>query len=145
MRKFFLLVAITAATWTSARAGTFTVIDDRAADEVSEVSRLYIDGNLAATFRLGPDVATVTKRVITPDGRVNHDYALCGHITIINAHGRQETHEVSSAGTLHQPDGRVFEALGASDFTDFYLRDMTDPTAEEHHAGRAPVCAAPIT
>lgn len=129
----------------ASRAGTFTVIDDRAADEVSEVSRLYIDGNLAAVFKLGADIPTLTKQVVTPEGRVNHNYALCGHITIINARGEQETHEVSSEGVLHRPDGRVFEALGASDFTDFYLRDMSDPTAVDHRPGRAPVCAAPIT
>jgi hypothetical protein len=144
-RSFFLPVTFLLALPAIARAGEFTVIDDRAETEVSEVSRLYIDGNLAATFRLGSGVDRVTSRIQTPMGRVNHDYALCGEITIVNAEGRHETHQVSSEGILHNPDGHVFEALGADNFTDFYLADPADPSAVEHRAGRARACAQPIT
>jgi len=143
--KWLPILILPALGISSAFAGEFTVTDDRAASEISETSRLYIDGNLAATFRLGPDVSTLTKRIQTPLGRVNHDYALCGEITIVNDDGKREIHQVSSEGILHNPDGRSFEALGAEDFTDFFLRDPRDPTAVEHHPGHTGVCAAPIT
>lgn len=146
IRHFFLLLALAGvATPGLALAGEFTVTDDRAPSEISEVSRLYIDGNLAAIFKLDENVATLTKRIQTPMGRLNHDYALCGEITIVNAEGKRETHQVSSEGTLHHPDGHALEALGAEDFTDFFLRDPEDPSIAQHRVGRAGICAAPIT
>ncbi|GAN54959.1 hypothetical protein [Tanticharoenia sakaeratensis] len=127
----------------AAHAGSFTVVDDRAPVEVSEVSRLYIDGNLAATFRLDPNTPTQSRVVQTPMGRVNHDYALCGEITIQTPDGRHETHQVSSEGILNHPDGHTLQAIGAADFTDFYLTDPDDPTIAEHHPGRSGACISP--
>lgn len=145
MNRLFLFLTILSACPSLARAGSFTVIDQRAPDEISEVSRLYVDGNLAAVFKLGPDMSSLTRRIETPAGRVNHDYALCGEITILTEDGRHETHQVSSEGILRHPDGHHFEALGADNFTDFYLHDLEDDATVEHHAGKARVCAAPIT
>lgn len=145
MMNRFLLPCALILTVSAARAGDFTVTDDRAPSEVSETSRLYIDGNLAATFKLDQNISTLTRHIQTPVGRVNHDYALCGEITVVNADGKQETHQVSSEGILHHPDGHALEALGAEDFTEFFLRDPDDPSIAEHRRGRAQICVAPIS
>ncbi|GAB6854592.1 hypothetical protein [Asaia astilbis] len=142
---FVLLAALSAACPTAALAESFTVTDDRAPIEVSEVSRLYIDGTLAATFRLDEKTPSLTKTVEIPLGRVNHDYALCGQITVLNAEGRAETHQVSSAGTLSSPAGHHLVALGDEGFTDFFLRDPTDPNVAKHHPGHAEICASPVS
>ncbi|BAT19445.1 hypothetical protein AA0311_2702 [Asaia bogorensis NBRC 16594] len=130
---------------TVALAESFTVTDDRAPIEVSEVSRLYIDGSLAATFRLDDKTPSLTKTIEIPLGRVNHDYALCGQITVINAEGRSETHQVSSQGTLHHPEGHHLLALGDENFTDFFLREPNDPEIARHHPGHADICASPVS
>ncbi|GBR11238.1 hypothetical protein [Asaia spathodeae] len=146
MRKiFFLLAAVSGISPGIALAESFTVTDDRAPIEVSEISRLYIDGTLAATFRLDDKTPSLTKKIEIPLGRVNHSYALCGQITVINAEGRSETHQVSSEGTLTHPEGHHLVALGDEGFTDFFLRDPSDPNVARHHPGHAEICASPIT
>lgn len=108
MKKiFFLLAALTGVSPGLALAESFTVTDDRAPIEVSEISRLYVDGRLAATFRLDDKTPSLTKKIDLPLGRINHSYALCGQITILNAEGRAETHQVSSEGTLTHPKGII--------------------------------------
>lgn len=123
-----------------AQAGQFSVVDEKAPQEISEVSRLYVDGELAATFILNSDTTQKSETIHTPAGRVEHTYALCGEIVIRTPEGRTETHNVSSAGVLHNPDGHVFQALGAENFTDFYLIDPTDPDVAQHRPGRAEAC-----
>lgn len=128
-------------------AAQFTVSDGRAAEELTETTRLYIDGTLAATFRLDGQVSALSKPLTVPDrnGSRSHDYALCGEITIRGRSGKTETHEVSGQGTLIDPDGRSFAAVGARDFTVFYLLDMDDPSQVEVHPGRSPFCQAPVS
>ncbi|NVN05994.1 hypothetical protein HW509_10370 [Asaia spathodeae] len=146
MRKiFFLLAAVSGISPGIALAESFTVTDDRAPIEVSEISRLYIDGTLAATFRLDDKTPSLTKKIEIPLGRVNHSYALCGQITVINAEGRSETHQVSSEGTLTHPEGHHLVALGDEGFTDFFLRDPSDPSVARHHPGHAEICASPVS
>ncbi|MCQ8240669.1 hypothetical protein [Rhizosaccharibacter radicis] len=137
---------------TSALAASFTVRDGRADEEISETTRLYLDGNLVATFKLGPDSGEESRVVTLPDGPSSgagahrtHDYALCGEITVRNRSGMPEIHEVSSEGRLHDPGGRVLVALGARDFTTFFLADPDDPAAVEVSAGRSAVCQAPVS
>jgi hypothetical protein len=72
----------------------------------------------------------------------DHGYALCGDITIRTPDGRTETHEVSSEGVLHNPDGHVFQAMGADRFTDFFLVDPNAPEAAEHRRSHPQICAA---
>ncbi|GAN89130.1 hypothetical protein Gbfr_003_065 [Gluconobacter frateurii M-2] len=122
--------------------GTFTVTDERASEEISEVSRLYLDGNLVATFRLGLSKSRETKTIPLPAGRYDVDYALCGEITIMH-NGHQETHQVSSEGQLHHPEGHTLDAVGSNNFTDFFLVDYNDPSVATHRHGRAAVCATP--
>ncbi|CUW47035.1 hypothetical protein [Novacetimonas hansenii] len=126
-------------------AGTFDVTDGCASDEISEVSRLYIDERLVATFQLDPRHPERTVNVETPVGRVNHSYALCGEITIRLPSGKAETHEVSGEGVLHAPNGHHLVALGAKNFTEFYLDDPDDSTVVEHYPGRSSLCAAPTS
>lgn len=132
-----------------AHAANFTVIDAKADEEISEVSRLYIDGTLVGTFRLNDATRQISLpiTVADPPGSNNppHDYALCGEVTIRNQAGAAETHEVSAQGVLRDPQGRVFAALGARDFTMFFLADPTDPAAVQIHPGHSPFCQAPVS
>ncbi|MBB2190907.1 hypothetical protein HLH34_13200 [Gluconacetobacter azotocaptans] len=126
-----------------ARAGSFVVVDMRAQSEVSEISRLYVDDQLAATFRLDADHPHQIARIETPAERMNHSYVLCGEITLRLPDGRTEMHEVNGEGVLHHPDGHTLDALGTRNFTEFYLSDPEDPTVVERHTGRSSLCAAP--
>lgn len=150
----WLIAAQLAAAWfliaaPSARAARFVVLDQKAPEELAEITRLYIDGSLVATVRL--DAATTEARipVSVPDspGRQGgaHDYALCGQITFRNQTGGREIHEVSGQGELPDPDGRAFDALGARDFTLFYLADPTDRDAVHIEPGHSLFCQTPIS
>ena len=132
-----------------AQAADFIVLDEKAFEEVSETTRLYVDGTLIATVRL--DDATMQARIPVsvpdsagPDGHA-HEYALCGDITFRNASGAREVHQVSGQGLLPDPQGHTFLALGARDFTQFYLADPGDPAAVRTRLGRSPFCQAPIS
>ncbi|QDH23945.1 hypothetical protein D5366_00170 [Neokomagataea tanensis] len=136
---------LVAAAAPEARAQTlpsFQVHDTKAPEEISETSRLYVDGKLAATFRLNLAHTDETKTIPLPVGRTTMSYALCGEITIIHD-GRQETHSVSSAGMLHHPEGRVLEAVGSQHFTEFFLVDYDDAMTATHTPGQAEICAIP--
>ena len=146
-RIFVLLGAIglLAAAVRPAAAGEFTVTDEKADMEISEVSRIYLDGKLASVFQLDDTTRYKTVRIPTPVGRLDHTYTLCGEITIRTADGRTETHEVSNSGILHNPDGHHFDALGSDGFKDFFLVDPQAPEAAERIPGRGEVCSAPIS
>lgn len=123
--------------------GTFTVTDARAHDEISEVSHLYINDHLAATFRLDLTHPVAQTSVVLPIGSENVSYSLCGTITIAQ-NGHTETHTVSSDGVLHHPDGHHYEAVGSENFTDFFLvdDDETDSSAD-HKTGNSHLCMTP--
>ena len=146
-RAYFFSVLLLGCALHSASAqselpGTFTVTDERAPEEISEVSRLYLNGNLVATFRLGLSKSRETQTITLPAGRNDVDYALCGEITIMH-NGHQETHQVSSDGQLHSPQDHALDAVGSNNFTDFFLVDYNDPSVATHRHGRAAVCAVP--
>ena len=128
-----------------AHAGEFSVTDEKADTEISEVSRIYLDGQLVSTIKLNDMNRAKTVRIPTSTGRTEHSYTLCGEITIRTPEGRVETHEVSSDGVLHNPDGHRFYALGSNGFTDFYLLDPDSPETAEHRSGLSDACAAPIS
>lgn len=92
---------------TMAHAGEFSVTDEKADTEISEVSRIYLDGQLVSTIKLNDMNRAKTVRVPTPTGRTEHSYTLCGEITIRTPEGRVETHEVSSDGVLHSLMGII--------------------------------------
>ncbi|QHI96391.1 hypothetical protein GT348_04790 [Aristophania vespae] len=124
--------------------GSFTVIDRRAEDEISEVSRLYINGALVSTFALSINHDSKAITVPVPLGRLDVPYVLCGEITV-NHNGHIESHRVSSEGVLHNPDSHYYEAVGTENFNDFYLTDYADPGAAEHQPGHSAKCAAPTS
>ncbi|WP_291362637.1 hypothetical protein [Acetobacter sp. UBA5411] len=134
-----LLVTMAALTGGSAWATQFVVEDGKATQEVSETSRLYIDGELMATMVL--DEKTPQRRaVINVPDKPSYTYALCGEIVVRNAEGKAETHLVTSQGTLYDPSGHVFQAMGAQNFTDFYLIDPSSPATAQHEPGRKGAC-----
>ena len=148
-RQLLLVLPLLLAPLLAARAATFTVLDQKAPEELSETTRLYIDGILIASVRLDATNTQANIPVTVPDaagahGR-EHDYALCGEITFRNSSGAREIHEVSGQGTLPDADGRAFDALGARDFTLFYLADPTDPQAVQIHPGHSAFCQAPVS
>ncbi len=119
--------------------GSFTVHDGRAPDEVSESTRLYLNGHLAATFRLDLAHADDTATIPLPLGRVDIPYTLCGTVTVMHD-GHAETRDVSGEGVLHNPDGHYFEAVGSENFKDFFLMDETDLSASDHRNGASSRC-----
>ncbi|PHI95346.1 hypothetical protein BG621_06125 [Parasaccharibacter apium] len=119
--------------------GSFTVHDGRASDELSEESRLYVNGQLAATFHLDLAHADDSAIIPLPLGRTDLPYSLCGTITIMRD-GHAVTHSVSGEGVLHNPDGHYYEAIGTEEFKDFFLMDEDDPTAAEHRNGPSSRC-----
>ena len=132
------------------RAATFNVHDNRATREIGEATELYIDGKLVALLRLDDRQRQTSVTVTVPahkDGldREEHSYVLCGTITVRNAQGAPEIHEVNASGLLHDPDGHRFEALGAEDFTMFYLADPDDPAAADRVPQRSGLCREPIS
>lgn len=133
----------------AAQAATFIVLDQKAAEEVSEITRLYVDGTLITTIRLDDATTQASVPVSVPDAAGphsrEHEYVLCGEITFRNAAGAREVHEVSGQGLLPDADGRTFQALGARDFTMFYLADPDDPQAVQVQAGRSAFCQAPVS
>ncbi|GAN66681.1 hypothetical protein [Acetobacter orientalis] len=126
-------------------AGTFSVTDAKAETEISEVSRVYIDGKLAAIFKLDDKTREKTIKITTPVGRIDHTYTLCGEITIRTPEGRVETHEVSNDGLLHNPDNRRLYALGSNNFTEFFLLDPEAPSVAEHYPTHSNVCSMPVS
>lgn len=133
-----------------ALAASFTVQDVRAAREIAETTELYIDGKLVRAFRLDAAQPRIELPVHVearqdPGGHDTHSYGLCGTITVRNADGGAEVHEVNASGLLHDPDGHRFEALGAEDFTRFYLADPDTPQSVETTSNGSSLCRAPIS
>lgn len=114
----------------------FRIHDQRDPAEIDEVTLVYVDGEQVGTFRLGPEQQQDTLAVRVA-GTGNHTYALCGRVRIRHEDGETITREVNGAGRIADVANRDFDAVAASDFTVFYLRDVT--------AGRepAPVSAEP--
>ena len=144
-----LLAAIVLAASSPTRAdgdGHFTITDELAPDEVSENTDVYVDGMILAHIHL--DAKTPADEVAghAPDPAGPHDYALCGDITVRRKTGGTETHEVNASGRLSDIDDRHFQALGAADFTFFYLADPApgrEPTQPSRN--RSPFCHPPVS
>ena len=104
--------------------GHFTIVDEVAPVELAETTQIYVDDRLVASFRLG---VHGRKRVVVADAVADpnaaHRYAICGTITVASPGGPPETHQVDSSGVISDVEGRQYQALGAADFTFFYLAD----------------------
>ncbi len=125
---------------TSPEGESLTIIDERAPDEISEVSRLYLNGQLAATFKLNLNHNTEQATIPLPLGRMSIPYTLCGTITIMQ-NGHIETRSVSGEGILHNPNGHIYEAVSSEEFKKFFLINENDPDATEQKNGRPAICA----
>ena len=129
----------------TASAASFNVRDTRSEREISERTDLFVDGRLAATFRLDDARREMVARLHVPDRATRrYRYDLCGTITIRSAQGTPEIHEVNSTGFLNDPDHRDYDALGTDDFTLFYLADPGDPQAAESTGQRSALCRSPV-
>ncbi len=119
-----LLLASALATDPGPDVGHFTIVDAVAPVELAETTQIYVDDRLVASFRLGGDGR---KRVVVSDAVADpdapHRYAICGTITVASPGHAPETHQVDSSGVIADVEGRQYEALGAADFTFFYLAD----------------------
>ncbi len=134
----------------AARAGAqtarFTVTDQLAQQEVSETTEFYLDGRLLGQLHLDDKTRERVIDVTVADPADRHQYALCGEITVRRTDGRTETHEVNSVGLISDVGGRDFQALGASDFTFFYLMDETPGRALPMPLhGRSALCHPPVS
>ncbi len=126
--------------------GHFTITDELAPDEVSENTDIYVDGRILAHFHLDRTTPSDMVAGHAPDPAGAHDYALCGDITVRRDAGGTETHEVNASGRLSDLDDRHFQALGAANFTFFYLADPAPgraPTAPSRN--RSPLCHPPVS
>lgn len=103
---------------------SFQIEDQLDVRELEETTTLYVNSKAIGTFHLDLGNPEVTLDVTVPraDG---YEVALCGSITFRNHDGQPEMHRVDSVGQVQDVEGRVFEALGAADFTEFYLVDRT--------------------
>ena len=130
----------------SAAPSRFSITDELAPQEVSENTEIYLDGKLIDQLHLDGKTRTrvVEASVANPDDR--HQYALCGEITVRRPDGTTETHEVNGTGYISDLAGRDFQALGAADFTFFYLMDVTPGRALPMPLrGRSALCHPPVS
>lgn len=125
-RKTTVLLAAALALLAAGPAGVAHVrfLDRRATVETEESTTLYLDQKLVGSFRLDAATEEQMLGVDVPEAPV-HTYRLCGRVIARTDDGREESHEVNSAGTITgEVNGRVFEAL-TSDFSTFFLADVT--------------------
>ncbi|UYH51781.1 hypothetical protein N5W20_02645 [Candidatus Kirkpatrickella diaphorinae] len=129
----------------AAQAGAFKLQDPRAPNEISETTRLYIDGRLAAVIHLHDGLDSYEKIIPVKDAPRAHHYALCGEMTVIDETGARVVHHVESEGILLRPDGHVIIAAADDDLGDFFLMDASEPGATRHKKGKAGICSGPIS
>jgi hypothetical protein len=142
-----LVLALTAAASTPTVAAdvTFTVRDRLAFAEIEEVTTIHVDGRLIASFHLGAEEPDITVKVAVPEA-ATHRYTLCGHLFLRDTDGKTIRRDVDAAGSLHDAEGRNFEAVAGEGFTRFYLVDVTpDRVPAEIDVETGPACAAVIS
>ena len=141
-----VLFLLPAGSAVAAGGSGFTITDQLAPQEVSENTEFYLDGKLLGQLHLDGKTRVQVIQASVADPADRHQYALCGEITVARPDGRTETHEVNSVGTISDVDGRDFQALGASDFTFFYLMDETPGRALPMPLhGRSALCHPPLS
>lgn len=132
---------------TAARAEevAFQVIDETDPAEISEDTVIFVNGLQVAHFVLDRGHAASIADIRVPKAD-HYDYALCGRITIALPDGKSEQHVVDGGATLLAPDGHIYRALAANNFTIFYLADATkdspDLPRDLHHTN---ACALAVS
>ena len=128
-------------------AGTvsFQVVDETDPQEVSEDTVLFIDGKQVAHFKLDHQHDKSVAEVTLPAAE-HYDYALCGRITILRPDGSSEQRIIDGGATLKKPEGILFRALAAEDFTIFYLADSrAEPPNPPYDAHHTDACSLPVS
>ncbi len=123
---------------------TFRVLDQLGDTEVEEATAIYIDQHLVGSFHLDDSHPQQIITVTIPEADTYH-YAMCGHVSTRDSDGQITDHSVNTSGTLHDVDGRIFEAVTDS-FTRYYMRDRTTnrpPTPLETNTAQA--CAPAVS
>lgn len=117
--------------------------DQRSPQEISETSRLYVEGKLVATFEMNLASTILTKTIPLPEGQNHFHYDLCGEITMKTPQGKIETHAINSRGILHTPQGHTLLAVVSTDFKHFFLTDPETPSINEILPGHSDICLSP--
>ncbi len=102
----------------------FQIRDQLDEREIDEFTTIYVNSTVVGAFHLDSKNPDIVLDVAVPQTD-HYEVALCGSITIRGRDGEPETHRVNSVGEVDDVEGRIFEALGAADFTEFYLVDRT--------------------
>ena len=102
----------------------FKIQDQLDERELDEFTTIYVNSMVVGAFHLDLKTPQIVLDVAVPAAD-HYEVALCGSITFRNHDGEPETHRVNSIGEVEDVEGRIFEALGAADFTEFYLVDRT--------------------
>ena len=115
----------------------FRIQDQLDERELDEFTTIYVNSTVVGAFHLDLGTPEITLDVAVPPAE-HYEVALCGSITFRGSDGEPETHRVNSIGEVDDVEGRIFEALGAADFTEFYLVDRTrarQPTSPRRGEG----------
>ena len=115
----------------------FKIQDQLDVRELDEFTTIYVNSTVVGAFHLDHGTPDIVLDVAVPHAE-HYEVALCGSITFRGQDGEPETHRVNSVGEVDDVDGRTFEALGAADFTEFYLVDRTgsgQPTSPRRGEG----------
>ncbi len=115
----------------------FQIQDQLDERELAEFTTIYVNSTVVGAFHLDLKTPQIILDVAVPPAE-HYEVALCGSITFRGHDGEPETHRVNSIGEVDDVEGRIFEALGAADFTEFYLVDRTrlrQPTAPRRGEG----------
>ena len=115
----------------------FRIQDQLDERELDEFTTIYVNSTVVGAFHLDQGTPVIVLDVAVPHAE-HYEVALCGSITFRGQDGEPETHRVNSIGEVDDVEGRIFEALGAADFTEFYLVDRTrsrQPTSPRRGEG----------
>ena len=115
----------------------FKIQDQLDVRELDEFTTIYVNSTVVGAFHLDAKTPDIVLDVAVPRAE-HYEVALCGSITFRGHDGDPETHRVNSVGEVDDVEGRIFEALGAADFTEFYLVDRTgsrQPTSPRRGEG----------
>lgn len=115
----------------------FRIQDQLDERELDEFTTIYVNSTVVGAFHLDAGTPNIVLDVAVPRAE-HYEVALCGSITFRGHDGKPETHRVNSVGEVDDVEGRIFEALGAADFTEFYLVDRTgsrQPTSPRRSEG----------
>ncbi len=102
----------------------FRIQDQLDERELDESTTIYVNRTVVGAFHLDLKTPQIILDVAVPPAE-HYEVALCGSITFLGHDGEPQTHRVNSVGEVDDVEGRLFEALGAADFTEFYLVDRT--------------------